>query len=73
MPRCASFTTLARVACSPPRTSPLTSRSVSPPLVEPLEISYDSSGLAEGGDFAADDTAATRRSPRLETLPSFPP
>ncbi|CAI7870754.1 unnamed protein product, partial [Closterium sp. NIES-53] len=44
-----------------------------PPLVEPLEISFDSSGLAEGGDPAADDTAATRRSPRLETPPGFPP
>ncbi|CAI7895211.1 unnamed protein product [Closterium sp. NIES-54] len=40
-----------------------------PPLVEPLEISSDSSGLAEGGDPAADDTLATRRSPRLETAP----
>ncbi|CAI7892084.1 unnamed protein product [Closterium sp. NIES-53] len=27
-----------------------------PPLVEPLEISSDSSGLAEGGDLAADKT-----------------
>ncbi|CAI7785079.1 unnamed protein product, partial [Closterium sp. NIES-53] len=27
-----------------------------PPLVEPLEISYDSFGPAEGGDPAADDT-----------------
>ncbi|CAI7875021.1 unnamed protein product [Closterium sp. NIES-53] len=44
-----------------------------PPLVEPLEISSDSSGPAEGGDFAADDTAVTRRSPRLETPPGFPP
>ncbi|CAI7782052.1 unnamed protein product [Closterium sp. NIES-53] len=44
-----------------------------PPLVEPLEVSFDSSGLAEGGDPAADDTAATRRSPRLETPPGFPP
>ncbi|CAI7908999.1 unnamed protein product, partial [Closterium sp. NIES-53] len=44
-----------------------------PPLVEPLEISSDSSGPAEGGDPAADDTAATRRSPRLETPPDFPP
>ncbi|CAI7810624.1 unnamed protein product [Closterium sp. NIES-54] len=34
-----------------------------PPLVEPLEISSDSSGPAEGGDPAADDTAATRCSP----------
>ncbi|CAI7808116.1 unnamed protein product [Closterium sp. NIES-54] len=30
-----------------------------PPLVEPLEISSESSGPAEGGDPAADDTAAT--------------
>ncbi|CAI7782878.1 unnamed protein product [Closterium sp. NIES-54] len=44
-----------------------------PPLVEPLEISPDSAGLAEGGDPAADDTATTRRSPRLETPPGFPP
>ncbi|CAI7779177.1 unnamed protein product [Closterium sp. NIES-53] len=44
-----------------------------PPLVEPLEVSSDSSGPAEGGDPAADDPAATRRSPRLETPPGFPP
>ncbi|CAI7764715.1 unnamed protein product [Closterium sp. NIES-54] len=44
-----------------------------PPLVEPLEVSSDTSGPAEGGDPAADDTAATRRSPRLETPPGFPP
>ncbi|CAI7847386.1 unnamed protein product [Closterium sp. NIES-53] len=44
-----------------------------PPLVEPLEISSDSSSLAEGGDLATDDTAATRRSLRLETPPGFPP
>ncbi|CAI7788506.1 unnamed protein product [Closterium sp. NIES-53] len=44
-----------------------------PPLVEPLEISSDSSGPAEGGDPAADETAATRRSPRLKTPPGFPP
>ncbi|CAI7886946.1 unnamed protein product [Closterium sp. NIES-54] len=43
------------------------------PLVEPLEISSDSSGPAEGDDPAADDTAATRHSPRLETPPGFPP
>ncbi|CAI7902086.1 unnamed protein product [Closterium sp. NIES-53] len=42
-----------------------------PPLVGPLEISYDSSGPAEGGDPTADDTVATRRSPRLETPPGF--
>ncbi|CAI7806648.1 unnamed protein product [Closterium sp. NIES-54] len=44
-----------------------------PPLVETLEISSDSSGLAEGGDPAADDTAATRRSPCLKTPLDFPP
>ncbi|CAI7855080.1 unnamed protein product [Closterium sp. NIES-54] len=44
-----------------------------PPFVEPLEISSDSSRLAEGGDPAADETAATRRSPRLETPPGFRP
>ncbi|CAI7765002.1 unnamed protein product, partial [Closterium sp. NIES-53] len=44
-----------------------------PPLVEPLEISSDSSCPAEGGDPAADDTVATRCSPRLETAPGFPP
>ncbi|CAI7759797.1 unnamed protein product [Closterium sp. NIES-53] len=43
-----------------------------PPLVEPLEISSDSSGPAEGGD-PADDTAASRRFPRLETTPGFLP
>ncbi|CAI7921258.1 unnamed protein product, partial [Closterium sp. NIES-53] len=42
-----------------------------PPLVEPLEVSSDSSGPAKGVDPAADDTAATRRSPRLETPPGF--
>ncbi|CAI7749502.1 unnamed protein product [Closterium sp. NIES-54] len=41
-----------------------------PPLVEPLEISSDSSGPAKGDDPAVDDTAATRRSPRLETPPA---
>ncbi|CAI7777171.1 unnamed protein product [Closterium sp. NIES-53] len=44
-----------------------------PPLVEPLKVSSDSYGPAEGGDPAADDTTATRRSPRLETPPGFPP
>ncbi|CAI7900545.1 unnamed protein product [Closterium sp. NIES-54] len=34
-----------------------------PLLDEPVEISSDSSGPAEGGDPAAGDTAATRRSP----------
>ncbi|CAI7743795.1 unnamed protein product [Closterium sp. NIES-53] len=44
-----------------------------PPLVEHLEVSSDSSGPIEGGEPAADDTAATRRSPRLETPLGFPP
>ncbi|CAI7812885.1 unnamed protein product [Closterium sp. NIES-54] len=44
-----------------------------PPLVEPLEISSGSSCPAEGGDLAANDTAATRCSPCLETPPGFPP
>ncbi|CAI7904499.1 unnamed protein product [Closterium sp. NIES-54] len=45
-----------------------------PPLDELVEISYNSSGPAEGVDHAADDTAATLRSPRLETPPpGFPP
>ncbi|CAI7734033.1 unnamed protein product [Closterium sp. NIES-54] len=43
------------------------------PLVEPLEVSSESFGPAEGGDPAADNTTATRRSPRLETPPGFPP
>ncbi|CAI7799196.1 unnamed protein product [Closterium sp. NIES-54] len=37
------------------------------------EVSSDTSGPAEGGDSAADDTAATRCSSRLETPPSFLP
>ncbi|CAI7856372.1 unnamed protein product [Closterium sp. NIES-54] len=45
----------------------------SPLLVEPLAISSDSSGPAKGGDLAADNTAATRHSPCLETPPGFPP
>ncbi|CAI7876417.1 unnamed protein product, partial [Closterium sp. NIES-54] len=44
-----------------------------PPLVEPLEVSFDTSGLAEGGDHAVDDTVSTRRSPRLETPLGLPP
>ncbi|CAI7925381.1 unnamed protein product [Closterium sp. NIES-53] len=39
----------------------------------PLAISSDSSGPAKGGDLAADNTAATRHSPCLETPPGFPP
>ncbi|CAI7913919.1 unnamed protein product, partial [Closterium sp. NIES-54] len=81
-----NFTTQPRAAFYPSMTSPLTSRLASPgpapsgvsqvdppPLVMPLEVSSDTFGPAEGGDPAADDTVATRRSPRLETPPGFPP
>ncbi|CAI7788436.1 unnamed protein product [Closterium sp. NIES-54] len=70
------------VPIPPPLVDPLTPQgrapsSVSwvdpPPLVEPLEVSSDSSGPAKGGDRAADDTAATLHSPRLENPPGFPP
>ncbi|CAI7904242.1 unnamed protein product [Closterium sp. NIES-54] len=44
-----------------------------PPFVQPLEVSSESSGPAEGGDPTADDTVATRCSPHLENPPSFPP
>ncbi|CAI7898035.1 unnamed protein product [Closterium sp. NIES-54] len=44
-----------------------------PPLVEPLVISSDTSGPANGGDPTADNTATTRCSPCLETPPGFPP
>ncbi|CAI7892044.1 unnamed protein product [Closterium sp. NIES-54] len=43
-----------------------------PPSIELLEVSSDTSGSAEGGDPAADNTSATRRSPCLETPPGFP-
>ncbi|CAI7738978.1 unnamed protein product [Closterium sp. NIES-53] len=43
------------------------------PLVEPLEVSFDTSGPAEGGDQIASDTVAPRRSARLAVPPSFPP
>ncbi|CAI7835650.1 unnamed protein product, partial [Closterium sp. NIES-53] len=39
------------------------SQVVPPPLVEPLEVSSNSSGPAEGGDPAVDNTAATPCSP----------
>ncbi|CAI7835359.1 unnamed protein product, partial [Closterium sp. NIES-54] len=56
--------------CGP---SPSGVSQVDPPLGEPLEVSSHTSGPAEGGDPAADDTAATRRSPRLENPLGFPP
>ncbi|CAI7842652.1 unnamed protein product [Closterium sp. NIES-54] len=44
-----------------------------PPLVEPLEVSLDTSGPAEGGDQTATDTMAPRRSGRLVVPPGFQP
>ncbi|CAI7897203.1 unnamed protein product [Closterium sp. NIES-54] len=38
-----------------------------------LVVPSDSSGSSEGGDPAAANTATSRRSPRLETPPGFPP
>ncbi|CAI7796655.1 unnamed protein product, partial [Closterium sp. NIES-53] len=55
------------------RLHPHASHPTHPPLVEPLDIFSDSSGPAKGDDPTADDTAATRRSRRLETPPGFPP
>ncbi|CAI7806344.1 unnamed protein product, partial [Closterium sp. NIES-54] len=55
----------------PSRPSPSgVSQVTPPPLVEHLEVF---SGLAEGGVPAADDTAASHHSPRLETPLGFPP
>ncbi|CAI7842010.1 unnamed protein product [Closterium sp. NIES-53] len=65
----------------PPQVDPLSTQGPAPsgvsqvdppPLVEPLVISSDTSGIAEGGDPAADDTATTHCFPRLETPPDFP-
>ncbi|CAI7833701.1 unnamed protein product, partial [Closterium sp. NIES-53] len=39
---------------------------------QPVEVSSVPAGSAKGGDPAADDTAVSRCSPRLETPPSFP-
>ncbi|CAI7875183.1 unnamed protein product [Closterium sp. NIES-53] len=44
-----------------------------PPLVEPLEVSSDTSGPAEGGDQTATDTVTPRRSTHLVVPPGFPP
>ncbi|CAI7789782.1 unnamed protein product [Closterium sp. NIES-53] len=74
-----TVSTHSRLLQSPP-VDPLPSQGPAPsgvsqvnpsPLVEPLEVSSDTSSPAEGGDSASDDTAATRRSPRLETPPGF--
>ncbi|CAI7902706.1 unnamed protein product [Closterium sp. NIES-54] len=58
----------------PHGTAPSGLSHVDPPtLDERVEIFSDSSSPAEGGDPAADDTAATRRSPHLETPSGVPP
>ncbi|CAI7922413.1 unnamed protein product [Closterium sp. NIES-54] len=44
-----------------------------PHRIEPFEVSSDTSGPAEGGDSAADDTTAPRHSLCLETLLGFLP
>ncbi|CAI7737037.1 unnamed protein product [Closterium sp. NIES-53] len=44
-----------------------------PPLVEPLEVSSDTSGPAEGGDPTAADTVTPRLSTRLAVPPGFLP
>ncbi|CAI7754924.1 unnamed protein product [Closterium sp. NIES-53] len=57
-----------------PRPTPSRMSQVTPlPPVVHLEVLSDPSGPAEGVDPAADNTAASRRSPRLETPPGFPP
>ncbi|CAI7729990.1 unnamed protein product [Closterium sp. NIES-53] len=43
-----------------------------PPLVEPLEVSLDTSGPPEGGDPAPDATVTPPRSARLAVPPGFP-
>ncbi|CAI7812900.1 unnamed protein product [Closterium sp. NIES-53] len=52
--------------------APLFLAPVPPPPVDPLPPQGPAPS-GEGGDPAADDTVATRRSPRLETPPGFPP
>ncbi|CAI7778454.1 unnamed protein product [Closterium sp. NIES-54] len=80
-----SFTIQPPAASCPPETSPLKSRSATivsfptavaqcPPCLSSwYPVSSDSSGPAKEGDLAVGDTAASRRSPRLETPPGFPP
>ncbi|CAI7752859.1 unnamed protein product [Closterium sp. NIES-54] len=58
----------------PPGPAPLGVSQVDPPpLVEPLEVSSDTSGPAEGGDQTATDTMVPRRSARLAVPPGFQP
>ncbi|CAI7834669.1 unnamed protein product [Closterium sp. NIES-53] len=66
----------------PPPVAPLPPRSHAPsgvsqvdppPLVEPLEVSSDTSGPAEGGDLTPAATVTPRRSARLAVPPGFQP
>ncbi|CAI5482365.1 unnamed protein product [Closterium sp. Yama58-4] len=71
------------LAPGPPPVDPLPPQGPAPsgvsqvcplPLAKPFEVTSNyTSGPPEGGDVAAEDTAAPRRSPRLETPPGFPP
>ncbi|CAI7878472.1 unnamed protein product, partial [Closterium sp. NIES-54] len=59
-------------ASHPVPLAPLFLVPVPPPPLDPLPPQGHAPSV-EGGDPAGDDTAATRRSPRLETPPGFPP
>ncbi|CAI7928073.1 unnamed protein product [Closterium sp. NIES-54] len=73
---------LALVSDPPPPIAPLPSKGPAPsgvsqfdpsPLVEPVEVSSDTSGLAEGGDPTPAATVTPCRSARLAVPPGFPP
>ncbi|CAI7840272.1 unnamed protein product [Closterium sp. NIES-53] len=58
----------------PPGPAPLGVSHIDPPLlVEPLQVSSDTSGPAEEDDPTAVETVAPRRSARLAVPPGFPP
>ncbi|CAI7903382.1 unnamed protein product [Closterium sp. NIES-54] len=66
---CAVLEPSCVAACAP------TSTVYAPPstVLSCLVVPSASPGLTEGGDPTAGDTATSRRSPRLETPPGFPP
>ncbi|CAI7813520.1 unnamed protein product [Closterium sp. NIES-54] len=73
---------LALVSDPPPSVAPLPPQSPSPsgvsqvdpsPLVEPVEVSSDTSGPAEGGDPTPATTMTPRCSAHLAGPPGFPP
>ncbi|CAI7885953.1 unnamed protein product [Closterium sp. NIES-53] len=58
----------------PPGPTPSGVSQVDPPtLVEPFEVSSDTTGPTKGGDQTAADTVAPRHSVRLAVPPGFPP